>query len=319
VVVIQPLVDDRQPAPSANEPQVVQQIQVGNPAGNEVNRLVVVNKSDKPLYLMPGEVIVGGSQDRTIAEETIIAATGKPVPIDVYCVEHGRWGGRDMEQSVALLSAFAPETQTAEGLAREATTGRFVAQAGHLNKSGRLAANAGEGQQKVWDEVAKVNAESRIAPDSGAFTANFADQSVLDRLEPYQQALQAVGEQDRMVGVIVAINGKPESTDVFESTPLFRKFWPKLLKGYSLDACHAADTAESQSDCQLADAEVFLKSVLLGQAQDTRKTDGGLVVSRRENEHSVSFSAGHVAPTDAASGAMGGGGFGAVHASGFSK
>jgi len=38
-------------------------------AANDVNHLVVINRGDKPLYLMPGEIIVGGSQDRTIGEE----------------------------------------------------------------------------------------------------------------------------------------------------------------------------------------------------------------------------------------------------------
>ena len=62
--------------------------------GNDVNELIVVNRSERPLYLMPGEIIVGGDQDRTIGRELVVAADGKPVALDVYCVEHGRWGRR---------------------------------------------------------------------------------------------------------------------------------------------------------------------------------------------------------------------------------
>src|SRR4051812_44840493 len=58
-------------------------------AENDVNTLVVVNNSDKPLYLMPGEIIIGGSQDRTIANELVIAAHSSPTRIPVYCVESG--------------------------------------------------------------------------------------------------------------------------------------------------------------------------------------------------------------------------------------
>lgn len=58
--------------------------------GNRVNTLLVRNKSDRPLYLMPGEIVVGGSQDRTIGNEIVIQPNTEPVPIDVFCVEHGR-------------------------------------------------------------------------------------------------------------------------------------------------------------------------------------------------------------------------------------
>ena len=103
---------------------------------NEVNRLLVVNDSDKPLYLMPGEMIVGGSQDRAIGEEMTIAPTGKPVPIDVFCVEHGRWGIRDAGQATRVLASLDPAATAAESNSRLAggrqkqvrAVGRFAQQ-----------------------------------------------------------------------------------------------------------------------------------------------------------------------------------------------
>src|SRR4029077_11273513 len=89
------------------------------PAGN-VNRLMVVNRSDKPLYLMPGEVIVGGSQDRTVAQSAIIAANSEPIAIDVYCVEHGRWGGRSLEETSALFCQDPLDADEVEALAESA-------------------------------------------------------------------------------------------------------------------------------------------------------------------------------------------------------
>jgi hypothetical protein len=118
--------------------------------GDEVNRLTVVNRAEKPLYLMPGEVIVGGSQDRTISEEIVIAATGKPVPISVYCVEHGRWGRRGAAQTAMMLAELGDSSSNPEKLAADAARGKFVAKGGFLGKSGRMAAQAGDGQQKVW-------------------------------------------------------------------------------------------------------------------------------------------------------------------------
>jgi len=75
----------------------------GLSTGNDVNTLIVVNNSDKPLYLMPGEIIIGGSQDRTIANELVLAAHSSPTRIPVYCVESGRWGAKGTEQTLAQI------------------------------------------------------------------------------------------------------------------------------------------------------------------------------------------------------------------------
>jgi hypothetical protein len=283
-------------------------------ARNDVSRLMVVNRSGKPLYLMPGEIIVGGSQDRTIGEEMVIAPTGEPVPVDVFCVEHGRWGARDATLACEVLYPAFGESADAAALASKADKGKFVAKAGNLSKSGRVAVQAGAGQQKVWDEVAKVNNASGVNWSSGAFTANYCDKEVLERLKPYQEALNlSVSQQERVVGVVVAINGKIETVDVFESTPLFLKLWPQLLQSYALDAAQVAGAEDAGKPVVAGEAEAFLASVLRDQGTETRKMEGGLVVSRHETNDRISFSAG----------GMGGGlvgGFGdTVHAAAYSK
>ena len=286
---------------------------------NDVNRLVVINRSGKPLYLMPGEIIVGGSQDRTIGEEMVIAATGKPVPIDVYCVEHGRWGARDVTAASLVLGEVAGESADAEVLASEANSGKFVAQAGSLSKSSRRAVQAGEGQQKVWDEVAKANGATGVSWSSGAFTANYVDKDVLERLKPYLDALSdSISNQERIVGVVVAINGKIETVDVFESTPLFLKLWPQLMKSYALDALPVREATDAKKTTMRSEAEAFLASVLRDQDTESRKTEGGLVVSRHETDDRISFSADAVGGMGGGMGMMGGFG-GPVHSSGYSK
>src|SRR5262249_37671653 len=100
---IQRLVRPGRPKPFPYQPPE-SNTAVISPQNNEVNQLVVVNHSNKALYLMPGEIIIGGSQDRTIGQELVIAPDNKPVAIDVFCVEHGRWGGRDERVYAGLLA-----------------------------------------------------------------------------------------------------------------------------------------------------------------------------------------------------------------------
>ena len=59
--------------------------------GPEVNQLVLINRSKRPLLLLAGELVSGGKQDRIIAKDRIVAPGAEPLPLDVFCVEHGRW------------------------------------------------------------------------------------------------------------------------------------------------------------------------------------------------------------------------------------
>jgi hypothetical protein len=294
-------------------------VDAGNEStANDVNRLLVVNNSDKPLYLMLGEIIVGGSQDRAIGEEMTIAPTGKPVSIDVVCVEHGRWSIRDAGQATRVLASLDPTATAAESNSRLADAGKnkFVLSAGSLSKETRETLQSGKGQQAVWDSVGKVNQRVGTSSASGAFTFNYSDPKVLQKLEPYLKALdETIVGQDRVVGAVVAINGKIESLDVFESTPLFRKLWPKLLKSHALDALSVSRTKGAAKRCDVAEATAFLSNTLEGAARETKTTKGGLVVTRREAKVGVCYSASAAAAKE--SQGMGGGFGGSVHSAAY--
>src|SRR5258706_2847575 len=59
--------------------------------GASVNQLVLINRSKRPLLLLAGELVSGGKQDRIIGKDRLVPAGSDPLPLDVFCVEHGRW------------------------------------------------------------------------------------------------------------------------------------------------------------------------------------------------------------------------------------
>src|SRR5205085_7274600 len=61
--------------------------------GAEVNRLVLVNNSKRPLILLAGEIVTGGKQDRVIGKDRLVPAESDPIDLSVFCVEPGRWTG----------------------------------------------------------------------------------------------------------------------------------------------------------------------------------------------------------------------------------
>ena len=49
--------------------------------GDEVNTLVLVNHSKRPLLLLAGEIVTGGKQDRIVAKDRIVPADADPIDL----------------------------------------------------------------------------------------------------------------------------------------------------------------------------------------------------------------------------------------------
>ena len=55
-------------------------------------------------------------------------------------------------------------------------------------------------------------------------------------MREYVRALEREVAQPGVVGVVIARNGELVWADVFASSSLFARYWPKLLKSYVVDA-----------------------------------------------------------------------------------
>jgi hypothetical protein len=227
--------------------------------GAEVNRLVLVNNSKHPLILLAGEVVTGGKQDRVVGKDRIVPAESDPVDLSVFCVEHGRW----------------IETST-----------KFDTHASvMLQPSVRMKAMADQDQQKVWDEVANSRKNMSDAmlhtPSSGLTdmeaagaqaqlnsTTSYAksrENAVVQKqvesiTEPMQKAYESVIKQLRnqnAVGVVVAVKGHIVWADMFASSALLAKYWPKLLDSY---ATEALTTPGAWGETNIKEAQRFLEN-----------------------------------------------------------
>src|ERR1700691_1981956 len=90
----------------------------------EVNRLVLINNSKRPLLLLAGEIVAGGKQDRVIGKDRIVPAESDPVDLSVFCVEPGRW--------VATSERFGTSGATYGGGVGAGSAGGASASAGTL-------------------------------------------------------------------------------------------------------------------------------------------------------------------------------------------
>src|SRR5262245_28548046 len=103
---------------------------------SEVNTLEIENRSDQWLFLQAGDIVQGGKQDRTIMTDLVLAPHAGPQPLQAFCVEHGRW------------------TPSRDGLAFSGNPG-IVAGAAL-----KLAIQREKNQQRVWQEVARAEAQA---------------------------------------------------------------------------------------------------------------------------------------------------------------
>jgi hypothetical protein len=245
----------------------------------EVNKLSITNRSGKLLVLIAGEILSGGKQDRIVGSDRIVKPDNSPMPLDVFCVEHGRWsGGPAFGQSrVATGSVIADGSSRGRSSSGAAGTVNIVTQSGTAaTEADRLGetvtsrsvmalpsirerAQAKKSQSEVWTKVGETADSAGVSLSTGALAKVYEDKTVTRDLDQYEGALRAEVAGKNVVGVIVVINGRPLSADVFASAALFQSYWPKLLKSYALEAMSQDKTAKKEQD--MAAAGLFLSRV----------------------------------------------------------
>jgi hypothetical protein len=234
--------------------------------GAQVNRLVLVNNSKRPLLLLAGEIVTGGKQDRVIGKDRIVPAESDPVDLSVFCVEPGRW--------VATSEHFG----ASEAMYGEAVGGPSdhvqPPMAMMAQPSVRAKAMGDKDQQKVWDEVGKQKAAvaGSLVADSAPAAAGVSRMTSYARVmetDEVKQKVDAVAMpiehnyqtlirqlRDRnAVGIVVAVNGRIIWADVFASTDLLQKYWPKLVRSY---ASEAVVTRAKEVEVSVSRAQAFL-------------------------------------------------------------
>jgi hypothetical protein len=181
-------------------------------SGATVNSLTITNDSNDPLFIMGGEVVIGGKQDRIIAKDVVIAPNSTET-ISVYCVEHGRWAGR--------RAAF----ESAGSLAHTEL---------------RKAAKYKSSQAEVWSEVSSKNRKRRTSNATDTYREVARGKSTAKSIRDYEKEingrLAGVSTGQELLGFVVAMNGEVVAVEVFESPKLFAKLKQKILRSYFVEA-----------------------------------------------------------------------------------
>jgi hypothetical protein len=266
--------------------------QASQTRGDQVNTLVLVNHSKRPLLLLAGEIVSGGKQDRIIAKDRIVPADADPIDLSVFCIEPGRWTGAT--DSFGAAASAAAKSIMVQPKVREQ-------------------AMAAQDQQKVWDSVggAMSDMAAAAAPPSarpgsvsqsvtvtatapvietesaevsvrGLSTTSYAkaaqNQAVSQKIDEAAAQIMQGREQvmaklreEHAVGVVVAVHGEIIWADLFANTDLLARYWTKLVRSY---AAESLAEGEQHSAPSVEDAQRFLNAPVDG--TETSEGDVGI-------------------------------------------
>jgi hypothetical protein len=189
----------------------------------EVNELSIENISKEEVFVQSGDIVKGGQQDRMLVVDLILPPHSGKIRIAAFCIENGRWSQRGNEEVTTFNSSS-----------------NVVA-----SREVKLAAKSRGSQGEVWREVAA--AQDKLSANVGGNVKNQAsptslqlaleNKEVQKTAENYIDALSGiVNSKPDVIGYVFAINGKINSADIYASSVLFKKLWPKLLKASAIEA-----------------------------------------------------------------------------------
>jgi len=197
--------------------------------GAQVGTLVIQNKGKVSILVLAGTVVKGGKQDRQIGQDFVVGA-GKTIPVDAFCVEHGRWDA------------------TRDGAA---TGGKFGAMKTLANAQVRAAGQYEKNQSEVWSNVSKTNQANKKSAASGTLTATLDDPEIgkqrADLAGRLAGFLKAAPQESSVVGLAYAVDGKVRGVRWFMNHKLFEMHKDTLVNTAALEAITAQAEAKAAS------------------------------------------------------------------------
>lgn len=185
--------------------------------GGSVPELFLENNSAERIILLDGEELVGAKQNR-ILNTTILVEKMTKTKIPVSCVESGRWGYNSSNFSSS--DSISPSSLKMRKSAS-------VSESLRLSKGASYHSNQGE----VWNEVSRISSSARVSSPSNAMRDVYDKRS--SDIESYLKEFKKVENQN---GVAVFINGRLIGVEYISNKAAFDKLYPKLIRGYAMDA-----------------------------------------------------------------------------------
>jgi hypothetical protein len=184
-------------------------LRITEKGSGDVPELLAENLGREPVFLMAGEIVRGGKQNRVISQDMLLPPRSGPISLDVFCVEAGRWTSQS--------KWFEAEREVAHGKLRQ-----------------QLNAPAAPSQGEVWSEVDRKSLALGAAVGDSRYLGDvFDDSSVKKDVDEYASRIRLPSSAN---GMAVVIGGDVVGVELFGDSQTFRALRDKLLRSYAVDA-----------------------------------------------------------------------------------
>jgi ARG/rhodanese/phosphatase superfamily protein len=239
--------------------------------GPSVNQLVLINRSKRPLILLAGELVSGGKQDRIIAKDRIVPPGAEPLPLNVFCVEHGRWSNG--AQFNAASTIVHPSVREQAAVKQNQSDVWASVTAGSVATASRSAAPSAAPRMSADAINEALRTEAPTQSYSKIYNSRAIGGSVDSFVEEVQRRFRRETsglKGERVVGVVIAYGGEVAWSDIFASSELFDQYWNKLLRSYAVEALARPTLREKAS---IDDAREFLRRL---NGRETTESEPGV-------------------------------------------
>jgi hypothetical protein len=223
-----------------------------------VNRLVIENDGDVPIYVLAGTVVKGGKQDRQVAQDFIVGAN-ETTPVEAFCVEAHRWN---------------PDR---DGVL---TNGSFGAIGSLAVAKVRTEAQYKGDQGGVWNEVAKTNAAAKKNAPTGTLMATLDAPDIAEKRTTIAKTVNAtlttLEPQGEIVGIGYGVDDRVVGVRWFSSHALFELFRDTLVSTAANEAAIAPgdEAAKSSAHLTVDDLKSFVTEVDAAKDEQEKPTTG---------------------------------------------
>jgi hypothetical protein len=171
-----------------------------------VSQVRIRNRASRPVFIMAGEMLIGGKQNRMVSADVVIRPD-ETVIVSSYCIEEGRWDNRASSFS-SRKSLVTPEIRA-------------------------RAANSAD-QRSVWESVAKSASRLQVESESQDLQAVYDSEAIRRRIAPYRPHWHPIWRQ-RPIGLVVCRFGQVVGAELFSNESLFQSLRDKIIDSYVLD------------------------------------------------------------------------------------
>ena len=243
----------------------------------------VRNDSRHPVFLMAGEILLGGRQNRIVREDSLLDAESGVVEIPVYCGEKERWVGVKED---------------------------FGGAGGLVNQELRGRAARGASQGEIWSSIDRQLSAAKASAPTRSYQDIYATEAVRRETEDTVGRLGDLRGRGT-VGVVTFVGGRMLSCDVFEDSELFGRLWNKICQAQAVDGYmggYVRDSWRRPDDTDAGTVRRFLRDVAEARLTPTDtpasgrawvvsgEADGRALIWRDRVVHAALFPGWRVAP-----------------------